>query len=277
MIGLSPQVAMGYGISTIIWVFAIVIVVGIVWRGRARYLLGTPIVLQRFRVNEDPGATVAVEISGRLSGIVSWILTLLNLEPTVELTVTDSEFKLCRASLSGILHTYIPLEKVTAAVCGYQRSILALGFAILFSVGFVLNLLSGFLEISGGQGNSDMGLALGFLILAAICGLVYFLSKKIGVGVESSLHAHGLTFKRSVIENVSVDLPDALRVISAINSRVLAAQRMRTISASSNTPSSQSPSGDVPPRTNLSGSCPHCGSAIEPGSGFCENCGAKLD
>src|ERR1035437_3563240 len=102
-----PGLGFGYGFPTLIWIIAIIVVGGIVWRGRTRYVSGTTIVLTRFRINEDPAARTAVEIAGRVSGIVSWILTLLQLSPEIEFVVTDSEVMMRWASLSGVQHTYV--------------------------------------------------------------------------------------------------------------------------------------------------------------------------
>ena len=254
-----PGLGFGSGFSSLIWVIAIVVVGGIVWRGRTRHVSGTPIVLTRFRMNEDPAARTVVEIAGRISGILSWILSALQLSPEVEFVVTDSEVILRWANLSGVQHTYVPLGKVTASVCGYQRSALAFGFAVLFSLGFVMMLLSGFVENNRNEVGSDMGLAFGFLVLAGISALVYFLSKRIAISLET-MHSHGVVFKRSVIENVSVDLPQALRAISLINGRILAAQTVKTIAVDLDAPPSPSPTVVT---ASAPGGCPQC-SAVNP-------------
>ena len=197
--------------------------------------------LQRFRINEDPSAKVAVEISGRASGLVSWVLTVLRLEPQIEFFVTDSEVMIRTASLSGIEHPCIPVGQIHATVCGYQRSILAFGFAILSTVGFLMSLFSGFLNGNRNEIGSDMGSAFGYLILAAISLLIYFLSKRIAISVETE-RMRGVAFNRSVIENVSVDMPEALRAISVVNAHVLAAH----------TPHPQSGTGVAPLAANNS-------------------------
>jgi len=274
--GFAPSFGPGYGVSTLVWLIAIIVVVGIVWRGRRNnYVSGTPVVLKRFHVNEDPSAKTAVEISGRLSGIVSWVLTLLRLEPEFELVVNDSEATIRRGSLSGIVYIYVPLAKISASVCGYQRSILAFGLAVLFSFGFVLNLVSGFLESNRDQVGSDMGYAFGFLVLAAIAALIYFLSKRIAIVFET-MHQHGFVFKRSVIENVSVDLPQAMQAIAVINARILAAQAGQSLPGTSGM-SPTSPRISPPfPIGGEAGRCPKCSTVNPIDARFCENCGFAL-
>jgi hypothetical protein len=275
MPGFGPGLGFGYGFSTLIWTVAIIVVSVVIWRERRGYVSGTPIVLKRFHLNEDPAAGTVVEIVGRTSGILSWILNLLRLEQDFRFIVTDSEASVIRGSLSGIVHTYIPLNKVTSTVCGYQRSILAFALAALFTVGFVLNLLSGLFENNRNEIGSDMGLAFGFLILAAIFALVYFLSKRIGINIET-MHRHGLVFKRSVIENVEVDLPQALRAISVINTRVLAAQTLRSLPGELASPAAPSRKVSMPPLVSEPGRCPKCSTVNPIGTRFCENCGSAL-
>jgi Na+-transporting methylmalonyl-CoA/oxaloacetate decarboxylase gamma subunit len=277
MPGLLSEAHPTLGFSIFLWFVVIVGVIVLLWRGRTSYVRGTSIVLKQFRINEGATFGPAVQISGRTSGIVSWLLNLLRLEPGVDLTVTDSEVSIRSASLSGVLHMYIPLGKVTAVVCAYQRSIWALGFAILFAFGCVFNLLSGFFESHRIEVGTDMGMGFGFLVLAGIAALVYFLSKKIGIVVESSLHAHGVVFKRSIIENVSVDLPEALRAIAVINNRVLAAQTLKTVSVGTGTPPGPAGVGTAPPHAaGVNGRCPNCSTVNATGTRFCENCGFEL-
>jgi hypothetical protein len=267
-----PGLGFGYGFSTVIWIIAIIIVAGVIWRGRTRYVSGTTIVLTKFHINEDPSAGPALEIAGRVSGVISWILTLLRLSPEVEFVVTDTEVIKRTASLSGIEHIYVPLAKVTASVCGYQRSILAFGFALLFTLGFVLNLLSGFVGSNRNEASSDMGLAFGYLVLAAIAALVYFLSKRIAIVVES-MHSHGVVFKQSVIGNVPVDLAQALEAISVVNARILAAQTVKTFvvdHATAPQPSRMAAAAPLPSH------CPKCSAENPIGTRFCENCGSAL-
>lgn len=263
-----PFSGLGFGFSTVVGLVLFVLLIVVVWRGRGNFVGGTPIVLRSFRVSGDPTAATIIEISGRISGVVSWILTLLRLEPEFQFSVTRTDISIRSASLSGIQHTYIPLSAVTATVCGYQRSILAFAFAVLFSFGFVSQLLSGFLTANQDEVGNDMGLAFGFLILAAIAALVYFLSKRIGLWAET-LHAHGFNFKRSMIENISVDLPQALKAIEVLNGLVLSARATAGASTTRSTPTSTA--------TMAAGQCPQCSAVNPPDVRFCESCGAPLN
>lgn len=205
---------------------------------RGKFVPGASIVLNRFRVTEDPSAKTVVELGGRASGIISWLMALLRLEPKTELVVTDTEVSIRAASLSGTKIEYIPLEDIRATICAYYRSMSALIVAALFGVGFVLAGLVGFLDSNREDAGSEMQAAFGCLVVAAIALLVYFLSKRISIIIDNGNY-YGVVFKRSVVENVSVDLPQAQRAISVINARVLATKTKRHPSASAASASSE--------------------------------------
>lgn len=230
MLGYGPGLGSLFSGSTLLFWMVAIVIGWFVLRTRRNYVSGTLMVLKRFHIDDSPSARVIVEMDGRASGIISWLLTLLKLKPDLKFAVTNSEVIIHSASLSGTQVTYIPIGKITASVCGYQRSIVAFGFATLFICGFVMQLWSGLLDsaVSANAVVGDIIAAIAFLILAGISGLVYYLSKKISIAVES-MHSHGVIFKRSVIENVTVDLPEALRVAALINKQILAAQTVGAI------------------------------------------------
>ena len=84
-------------------------------------------------------------------------------------------------------------------------------------------LIGGILSGLGQRGGGKViliGLIIGGLFLIA-----YYLSKKIVISVETSGGmVLGLSFKRSVIENVSVDIEQALKAIRIVNQKVIESQ-----------------------------------------------------
>jgi hypothetical protein len=261
-----PFSGIGFGLSTIVWLIVIVILAGVVWRGRKTYASGTPIALTSLRVQHDLAASTPIEISGRVSGIVSWVLTVMRLQPTFHLRVTQSSFSIVSSSLGGIQHTYIPLNAITLTACGYQRSILAFGLAVVFCLGFVLNLISGFLIANRSEVGENMGRAFGFLILAGGAAIAFYFSKRIAIQVETGHPLHGLSFKPSVIESTSVDLPQALKVIEVLNALVLKARTTQSSSADSIRSGAARPDGQ----------CLKCFTVNPADVKFCENCGDPL-
>src|SRR6202050_1069915 len=116
---------LGIGFLAVIQVFLLGGLLVIIWRGRASYVVGTPIVIETFRIDGNPGAQRPLEIIGRASGIVSWVFTLLKIQTKVHLVVTNDEIAIRYASLSGLQDIYIPLGHISATGCGDQRSIVA--------------------------------------------------------------------------------------------------------------------------------------------------------
>jgi hypothetical protein len=69
-----------------------------------------------------------------------------------------------------------------------------------------------------------IGLVIGGILLVA-----YYLSRKIVISIETSGGmVLGLSFKRSVIENVSVDIEQALKAIGILNQKVIGSQVNRS-------------------------------------------------
>lgn len=170
-------------------------------------ITGPALVLRKFEVNAT--GSVAVIIEGRPSGVVAWALTTVGLDTLTTLTVTDQQVSFKSAGLSGEIHHVVPSAEISSTHCGYAQPIwlLILGGGIL-----LLSMLSALNSRDAAQ------TFIGGILLAAICGAIYLMQRKIAITVETSGGmVVGLAFKPSVIENVSVNLIDALRAIKRIN------------------------------------------------------------
>jgi len=191
---IPTQTALGSGavITSILWFVALVTVAIVVWRERkgsplARFPF-TDFVLKRFHINEQHVTEPVIEITGRAAGAVSWLFAVLRLEPDHRFVVTASYASMQYASLSGFFHVFMPLEKISTTFCGYKRSILALALAMLSAFGFLINLLSAFIERNDtNEFQSDLAWSFGCLILAAIFAAVFFLTKRIAVKLSSAM------------------------------------------------------------------------------------------
>lgn len=261
----------GLGISSLVEVMVVFALIGAAWTWR-KGTLGVTLVLREFRVSRTPNTPTVIRIVGRISGVVNWLLTLLRLKPEVEFEVTQEAVSIRYSSLSGFRQFYVPVEHVCCTECGYQRSVMALVFAALFSVGFLFNLLSGILSAFAdrrSEASSDITIALGFLILDAIAAALYYFSKRIVLSIETeSGGRQGVLFKRSVMENVSVDLPQALQAMGMLNALILSRTQHRQ-------PSEYAPSMSAMP-DHTPRACLRCGALIPVGSRFCEGCGSPI-
>jgi hypothetical protein len=217
------------GLLEVFWVviIGIAIVFGPrMFRSHIR-VLGPTLVLRRFDLQESPRDGVFLRIVGRPSGLWNWLLTLLRLENESILEVNRERFLVRKASLYGEIHDVVPLTGIASLNCGYSKPFhLLLIAAALLLIGLfsALGTLADSQEIAEGVGLSAAVL-FGFVLLAGIFVVWYWLSRKLVIAVRSrGGDSHGLAFKPSVIENVSVDLKRALQAIGLINRKVLEAQ-----------------------------------------------------
>jgi len=175
---------------------------------------GSPLVLRRYSIDER--GKFLVDIVGRQSGIVAWILVTMGLDVETKLQVTRQSLSFKASSFFGTNYNTIPLTAISSTHCGYTKSAAAL-FAAIFFVG------AGFVQFLSGAG----GLAIILLVIAAFCFVSYWLSKTLTIFIETNGGTMiGLAFKRSLIENVQVDIDEALRTITLINRAVLSAQSL---------------------------------------------------
>jgi len=176
-------------------------------RKGALAITGPTLVLRKFEVNAT--GSVAVIIEGRASGLVAWLLTTVGLDTLTSLTVTDEHISFKSASLGGEIHHVVPTSQISSTHCGYAQPIwlLVVGGTVL-----LLSMLSALNSRDAAQ------VFIGGLLLAAICGGLYLVNRKIAISVETNGGmVLGLSFKPSVIENVSIDAIDAFRAIKRIN------------------------------------------------------------
>jgi hypothetical protein len=206
--------------------FVILIVLAFLFEAMRLRGTGTVLVLSEFRVNSDPQAEELLYIRGRAAGPLSWFFTQIGLMSGSTLRVTRSELTLDRASLNGFSAHYMPLSRAGIAHCFYYRAfaflVLSLlcqlaGLAVFLRVFFTTN------DYERQAGYSTTYLTLiGAVVLSAIFYLIYSLSKRIVIQVNCSGGQIGIAFKRSVIENVTVELAQALEAADLLNGQILA-------------------------------------------------------
>lgn len=199
----------GIGIQELLVFLGIVILLSapVVLRSGGIHLAGPTLVLRRFRADEAPGGFPIVEIAGRASGFLGWLLTTFGLEAETTFLLYGGEIRFKAASLAGQVHHVASLDRVASSHCGYRKPI-----GVLFIGAFLA--LFGLLMLFGREAG------FGVLVLLVAAGLVlyYALHKRLAISIETlGGMVLGLQFRRSIIENVCVDMPEALRVIEIIN------------------------------------------------------------
>jgi len=152
-----------------------------------------------------------VEIKGRQDGLISWLLSLLGIEPTISLRVTRKNIEFSQGSLAGFTRRIVPVANVCSTLYGFTKPWQTA--AVIAVLGVMI-----------GSGVASQSAALGALLMligVVIAGVYYFLNKVLTLGfVETSGVLNAIQFKRSVIENKKLDESDAAQVIALIQSLV---------------------------------------------------------
>ena len=170
--------------------------------------IGRPtLALMQFNINEDASDAPVIEIEGRALGFISWLLTVMKLSTLTKLRLESDRLSFVESSLSGEIHTVIPLAGVDSTQCGYSKTISLLAAAVIV-------LLAG---ISTGES----GAIIVAIVLAAVFGVAYFLSDKMFISVSAGSTKVGIEYKKGVIEGTKVDLETSLQAIAVINKKVM--------------------------------------------------------
>jgi len=133
-----------------------------------------------------------VHIIGREGGILSWLLSLIKIDPTTAIEIKDNVVIFSQGSLEGTQKRVIPIASVCSAYYGYKKP-----WKEALVIGLILLPLFGIGLIAGP--------------------LYYFLNKTLTVGiVENSGWIGGFSFKRSVVEGKNITEVETDRVIEII-------------------------------------------------------------
>ena len=168
----------------------------------------TTLVLTKFSVDREATDTPAIEVAGRASGFMAWLLTQMKLNTLTTLTLQGDEVSLVEGSLSGETHTVIPISAVESTKCGYSKNLL------LLYLGIILLLIG----LSSGEFAPFLGLA----IVAAVFFALYYFSNRVFISISAGGETAMIAFKKGLIEGEQVDLERTLQAIAVINENVLA-------------------------------------------------------
>lgn len=251
------------------------------------------LVLKKWKVKNTPvdQAGNYVDISGRQSGLIAWVLALVGIDPTTTLKISKTRIEFQTTALSGTISRMIPLQGVCSTYYGYRKPWKqAIGVFIVCS--FLFNFLAvyffaiSFVHKKRDFYNTDFSFSVGIvgllgLVAAIIIALLYyFLNRTLMIGfVEKSGLINAIKFKRSVIENIDVDELHARSVCELTQSIIESVQNKGPKgSQTSEKPSSGSPAPQM-------ASLPECHKILfpvtvdTPNANFaaCPECGAMLD
>jgi len=165
------------------------------------------LVLRQFDINENATEGSTIEITGRATGLISWLLTVMKLSTLTTLRLDADRLSVVTAGLSGEIHTVMPLGAIESTQCGYSKTVAFLAIAI----GSLLF----------GLTTGEMGAFLVFLVIAVAFFVGYFLSDKMFVSVTAGGINVAIAYKKGVIDGVSVDLDRTLQAIQVLNQKII--------------------------------------------------------
>ena len=172
------------------------------------FKFGMPtLVIRKFNVNENGLDGKYLEIVGRASGLISWILTLMKLDTLTTLYLEADRLSVKTASLSGETHAVMPLGAIESTQCGFSKSLSWLVLAVISVLGALL----------GGEASTFIG----SLLMGAIFLALYFFSNRMFISIKAGNETISIAFQKGIIEDVSVDLDQTLAALQLLNSMVV--------------------------------------------------------
>ena len=155
------------------------------------------LVLKSWSASATPDAAgVYVNIVGRQAGLISWLLSLMGIDPITSIEIKGDIIHFAQGSLEGTERRVIPISSVCSAYYGYKKP-----WKEAVAIGVVL---------------------MPVFFIGVVAGpLYYFLNKTLTVGViEVSGWVGGFSFKRSVIEGKEITENEAHAVIEIIRTLI---------------------------------------------------------
>ena len=259
------------------------------------------LVVKSWKVSSRSAAGEAnVAIVARDSGLLSFILSIVGVDPTTTLQVSSRHVFFEKGDLSGFERRFIPLEHIASTYYGRVKPWKTAGLFIAFSI-----LIGGSL-MGHSTGLTVLGtlVFLGGIVLSL---LYYYLNRELTIGVVDVSGWPGkLSFKRSVIEGQEINegaVENVVQIIEhlikptegAMPPNVLLGSDTRPGAMSAAAPknltelgrnlgmtreANESSAAAFPnPATatpRQSSGCPKCGASVQGDEAFCGSCGFKL-
>jgi len=173
-------------------------------------------VITEWKASEQPDENGEfVHIRGRQAGVLSFLLSLVGIDPKFSLTVDNRSVCFEKGSLNGFVRSIVPLDRVASASIGYAKP--WKGCMIAGGVSVALPFVAGSIWIG------IIGLIAAFLY--------YFLHKVLFLAVnDNGGKPYELDFKRSVIEGQNIDEKAAERIVAIIEMLMLGTDSPRSMS-----------------------------------------------
>lgn len=170
-----------------------------------------------------------VNVEGRGSGIISFLLTLIKLEPRVGLQVSADRLIFSERSFISENTSTTALSKITTTIYGWQNPIPE-AFSTMIIVWVLAGAICGLLaeSIEGvGIVMAIVVAGLGFFIGIGAAALIFYLNRALTLGVQTEGGSiMWVKMRRSVIEGIKLDVELAKEASETID-RLVVAQCVR--------------------------------------------------
>ena len=196
------------GYLSMVAVFIVVLLIVNGFRNRNQVTLS----LSKFAFN--PEAADFLIIEGRKTGLWQWILAQLKLGNRYQILVNKDKICYSADSAQGNSLILTPLQKIASTGGGYAKPILMLIMAAVLGIAGIFTLFS----------EPTMGIVL--ILVAALLVVWFNFRKTFFVNIQPVSGAvFGFEFKRSIIENVAVDIDLIKESITFLNEKIIDANK----------------------------------------------------
>ena len=162
-------------------------------------------VIKTWKANEqaDEHGT-HVEISGRDAGLLSWVMSLVGLEPTDKLVVTNKRVEFTQSSITGKKSLIIPLLKINSTFYGYTKPLKTAIAILIFFVGLAYLMFAERMSSFNPLFPAWMPW-ITLLLGVVLSGVKYYFGKVLTIGFGDGQDRYSIEFKRSMIEQQNID------------------------------------------------------------------------
>lgn len=196
-----------YGITSY-FTYAIGIIVVLLIINAFRKRNKVTLSLSKFSFNPEMADFLIIE--GRKTGLWQWILTQLKLGNRYQILVNKEKICYSEDSAKGNSLVLTPLQKVASTGGGYAKPIEMLILAAVLAIFGIVALFS--VPVAG----------IISILMAALLAVWYNFKKTFFVNIQPVSGAvFGFEFKRSIIENVAVDIDLIKESITFLNEKVI--------------------------------------------------------
>ncbi len=205
-------------------------------------------VLKKFKIYQRKNSTdPLIEIQCRRAGILNFFLSLFKIIDTTFLLCFDDHIEYKSSSIKGGQFTIIPTAAVTGIISGYKRPLALLILSLIASIALIALLIPEssseicklfykffYTELFGIEVDYNLfetKTLTELLVLITIVMFVFFIiqyltNKMMYIGIQNGSHGtYSISFKRSIIENISINMEKVNQTTLIIRDTVLRSRR----------------------------------------------------